>query len=62
MSLKYTYKNKCNVYYIITVLQGSCLKVKKSTLANVKAKAGYWKKIQDMISESGGHKECPVMF
>ena len=35
----------------------------KSTLANLKTKAGYWKKkIQDMKSESGGHKECPVMF
>ena len=43
MSLKYTYKNKCNVYYIITVLQGSYLKVKKSTRADLKAKAIYWK-------------------
>lgn len=59
MSLKYTYKNKCNVYYVITVLQGSYLKVKKSTLANLKAKAIYWKKkIQDTISVDGGHKEC----
>ena len=51
---------QCLLHYHCTL--GFLLKVKKSTLANVKAKAGYWKKIQDMISESGGHKECPVMF
>ena len=50
MSLKYTYKNKCNVYYVITVLQGSYLKVKKSTLANLKAKAIYWKKKNSLSS------------
>ena len=54
MSLKYTYKNKCNIYYIITVLQGSYLKVKKSTLANLKAKQFIGKNSRYDICKWGG--------
>ena len=50
---------QCLLHYHCTL--GFLLKVKKSTLANVKAKAGL-KKIQDIISESWSHKEGPVML